>query len=120
MPQIRDNILVKVFGQLYPMPDAALEAGLSELSPLLGEENAAAALELDGETLLLNYEGVYFPLDDFLAALEPHFGPGTAGKIDFIDLEAWEICRLRFKNGKAAPFSVERRSLNHVLEYAGF
>ncbi len=114
----RDNILVKIYGQLQPMPEQALKAARDILSPLLGAEALEEALELDGDALLLNYEGVFFPLEEFLEVVQAHTQPRTEGKFHYIDLDAWEVERLDFTAGRLQARAGSRRSLNDVLEYA--
>lgn len=108
------NILVKIYGYLKPCKEQWLPALESSLY-LLGAE-AEGVLRLEGSMLQLSYEGIYFPLEDFLRAAAPLLGAESEGKIDYLDLEAWELTRYRFENG----FITSAKSdLNNVLAFSG-
>ena len=111
------NILVKVYGHVWPAPPVLLtdlRRLLDSLPP--GDMPVEEALELDGDLLRISYEGIYFPLDDALHILTPHLGPQSQGKIDYLDLEAWTLTRCR-----VCGQGLERSSapLNAVLDYSG-
>ena len=71
-------------------------------------------IALQGDTLLISYEGMAFPLEDVVVALE---GSVLTGKLDFLDLEAWTLTRHIWKDGH-----MMRRTgdLNAALESKGF
>lgn len=108
------NILVKVYGYLKPCDSSCLPSLESALY-LLGAE-AEGVLKLEGGMLQLSYEGVYFPLEDFLRAVSPLLSAQSEGKIDYLDLEAWELTRYRFENGFVTS---AKSDLNNVLAFSG-
>ncbi|MDE5833768.1 MAG: hypothetical protein K2H64_12475 [Desulfovibrio sp.] len=77
-------------------------------------ENAATSM--DGDALLISFEGIWFPVDEVLEALERSQTPAWKGKMDVLDLEDWRLIRYVFKDG-----SLVRREapLNNVLDYSG-
>ena len=97
----------------------------------LADENTLAAVEqagrealgheypwafLEGDTLRISWEGLYFPLEDVLSALAATLGSGSEGKLDYIDLEEWTLTRyVPGTNG----FQASKRDLNQVLDYSG-
>lgn len=111
------QVLVKVYGHVWPATASLLEA----LRPLMqslpsGEIPVEQTLELDGTLLRISYEGVYFPLDEALEILTPHIGPDSQGKVDYLDMEAWMLHRYRIVQGRLQGSSA---SLNAVLDYSG-
>lgn len=105
--------IVKVYGSVHPAGPDLAEAVHTVLSPW-GLDRSA---ELEGDLLRFSHEGVFFPLDDVLDVLSPFLGVGVAGRIDYIDLEAWTLTRFRIE-GKAIVKSI--RGLNDVLAYSGW
>lgn len=111
------QVLVKVYGHVWPTGTALLEA----LRPLVqslppGDISPEDALELDGNLLRISYEGVYFPLDEALDIIASHLGPTSQGKVDYLDMEAWTLQRHRIVEGSLQASSA---SLNAVLDYSG-
>lgn len=108
------NIRVKVYGFLRPCAQEGLDALRAALR-LLGDE-ADEALALEGELLNVTYEGAFFPVEDFMAALAPLLQEASKGKLDYLDMEEWKITRYSFDNG----FITQNvRDLNSVLDYSG-
>ena len=110
-----ERILVKVYAGLYPADAACVEAvrqAGSAACPAGGE----AWLFHEGEVLRISFEGAYFPEDEVLAACEACLPAHAQGKIDVLDVEAWELRRYAREDG---TFRLFRRGLNQVLEYAG-
>lgn len=101
------NILVKVYGNLYPADSNVFKA----VQAVCGE-----AAELDGDLLRLSFEGVWFPLEDMLTAIRPHLNASCRGKVDYLDLEAWTLTRHTII-GK--EITVACAPLNNVLAYSG-
>ena len=76
-------------------------------------------LFLKGDILQIAWEGVYFPLDEVLQALNTCLPPEAEGKIDFLDMEGWTLTRHVLLPGKTADrFSIATRCLNHVLDHS--
>lgn len=107
-------VLLKVYGNLHPA-DAGLRAAVAaacEARMPAGEE----AVSLEGDLLRIAFEGLYFPVEETLAAVQARLRPEQTGKLDVLDLEAWRLERHVFTDGRitsgAAP-------LNNVLEFSG-
>ena len=64
----------------------------------------------------VSFEGVYFPVDEVLAALARHLRPEHQGKLDVLDLENWRLTRHLFDQGRIRSSSAP---LNNVLDYSG-
>ena len=81
-------------------------------------------LFLEGDILRIAWEGIYFPLDEVLQALNACLPPEAEGKLDYLDLEAWTLTRHVLLPGTKTKqpdrFSIVTRSLNHVLAYSGY
>lgn len=82
---------------------------------MVGEESEGI-LSLAGNLLNIAYEGCYFPVEEFLAALKPELEAASQGKLDYIDMEKWTLTRYTF-NGGLVTFST--RGLNDVLAHSG-
>lgn len=107
---------LKVYGHVYPVGDALYAALASASAAALPDEDDIPVLEREGNMARFSFEGVFFPVDAVLAALEQHLGPELKGKLDVLDLEGWRLCRYTFTAGR-----IEQRSapLNSVLDYSG-
>ncbi len=70
---------------------------------------------LERDTVYLNVEGVFFPLDDVLASLQPFLQTGSNGKIDMVDMDAWLLIRAVFNGTEIRRSSA---SLNDILAWA--
>ena len=101
------NILVKVYGNIYPADSAMFQS----LQAICGE-----AVEMEGDLLRLSFEGIWFPLEDVLAALRPCLKSDCQGKLDYLDLEAWTLVRHTFAG---TEIQLSRAPLNNVLDYSG-
>lgn len=102
----------KAFGHLFPA-DAALFAAVETA---LSGWNLPDCTELSGDLLRIDFEGVFFPLDDVLEAVRPFLTPESVGKIDLIDMEQWTLTRTTFAGTAMTTKTV---GLNHVLDYSG-
>lgn len=102
----------KAFGHLFPADAALFDAVEAALSGW----NMPDCAELAGDLLRIDFEGVFFPLDDVLEAVRPFLKPESAGKIDLIDMEQWTLTRTTFAGTDMATKTV---GLNHVLDYSG-
>lgn len=108
------NRIVKVYGHLRPCLPEWLGPMQGSLG-ILGEE-ADGVLHISGELLNISYEGVYFPIEDFLQALAPLLDSASQGKVDYMDMDAWRLTRYSFDNGFITK---SERDLNSVLDYSG-
>lgn len=109
------NILVKVYGHIWPAPKALFRA-LEQAAHGALPSPEAPVVACDRDMVLLSFEGLYFPLDDVLETLEAHLDPTCQGKLDYLELEAWTLSRYEFVEGR-----MRRRTLplNHVLDHSG-
>lgn len=103
-----EHVLVKVYGSLHPADEATLEALASVTEP--------GQVEREGDLLRVAFEGIWFPIEDFMDALRPHLTDKSEGRIDFIDMDAW---RLRRHVIKGTVVEVKENSLNNVLDFSG-
>lgn len=114
-------VTAKVYAAFSPAPPGAAEEVARAAAAALGPEPPVVTQE--GDLLRLSWEGVYFPLEEVLSALAAVLPPEAEGRLDSIDLDAWTLTRHQRgqtqggRQGEA--FSVETRSLNHILDYSG-
>jgi len=109
------HILIKVYAGLHPA-DAACAEAVRRAGHTVLHDSGEAWLFHEGDLLRISFEGVYFPEDDVLAALETCLPAHAQGKMDVLDMEEWELRRYAREDG---GFRLSRRGLNHVLEYSG-
>ena len=108
-------VLLKVYGNLYPADAADLEA-LSRASASCVQEGSDAVVTLAGDLLRISFEGLFFPVDDVLAALAAILKPEQKGKLDVLDLEDWRLTRHLFAEGRISSRSAPP---NNVLDFSG-
>ncbi len=109
------HVLVKVYAHVWPVHQQ-LYTVWQELLPQSSVMDAEEMLCYEGDMLKLSYEGIYFPLDDFLESLHPFLHKESQGKLDYIDLEAWKLTRHKIQGKELV---VSSASLNNVLDYSG-
>lgn len=111
------NVLVKVYGNLYPVT-ASLYGQVQEVcrSGCIVENTDIPVVEQCGDLLRISYEGPFFPLDDLLESLAPRLEAGMQGKIDYIDLEDWTLTRHTIDG---ASLRVSSAPLNNIMDHAG-
>lgn len=114
-PAMSQPVLIKVYGSLFPADEAILQTLLPIAS--LASPQESAPIILEGDLLLISFEGVYFPLEDLAECLKGLLKSGMEGKIDFLDIENWKMTRYLIRDGKISHNSV---GLNHVMDYSGF
>lgn len=106
--------LLKVYASLERAPFELFEEAKKICQQACPAENARASM--DGNTLLISFEGIWFPHDEILEMIERRLTPDQKGKMDILDLEEWKMTRYVFQDGgikeKASP-------LNNVLDYSG-
>ncbi|WP_156908090.1 hypothetical protein [Desulfovibrio cuneatus] len=106
---------LKVYAAFAPVP-ASMEGVLAPLGAQAITENDDPWMWVEGDTLRISFEGVYFPVEDVVEALEANLPPACTGKLDVLLLDDWELHRYVWQGG---AFVVGKRSLNHVLSYSG-
>ena len=114
------QVIAKTYAAFSPAHEACRLAVREAGTTALGVD---PWLFLEGDILRIEWEGVYFPLDEVLQALNNCLPPDAEGKLDYLDLEAWTLTRhVLSQNTEAGPrnrFSITTRSLNYVLAYSG-
>ena len=109
------RVLIKVYAGLHPA-DAACADSVRQAGADAMHDSSDPWLFHACDLLRISFEGVYFPEDDVLAALEVCLPAHACGKMDVLDLDAWELRRYAREDG---TFRLSRRNLNAVLDYAG-
>ncbi len=102
-----EQVLVKVYGSITPADQALLRAAQS-----VAEESVS----LSGDMLLVSHEGIYFMMEDFLAAIKPCLRTGCEGRIDYIDVDEWTLTRYWIRDGIITHSTA---GLNHVMDHSG-
>lgn len=106
-------ILLKVYGHIWPAPSGlAPELCRIGRACLPGSEPVSQA----GDLVNISFEGLYFPVDDFVAAIRSSTCGREQGKLDVLDLENWQLTRWLIENG---ALSEHRAPLNNVLAWSG-
>ena len=108
-------VLLKVYGNLCPADAGtrAAVAGACEGRIPAGEEEAVT---LEGDLLRISFEGLYFPVEETLAAVAARLRPDQTGKLDVLDLENWRLERHVFADGRISSGAAP---LNNVLDFSG-
>ena len=107
-----ERILVKVYAGLHPA-DAACAEAVRRAGAAAHQDSDETWLFLEGDLLRISFEGLYFPEEDVLAALEACLPAQAQGKLDVLDIEGWELRRYARDGGS---FRLSRRGLNQVLD----
>ena len=107
---------IKVYAAFFPASASALAAVKKAGEPALGHDDADW-LFLEGEILRISWEGVYFPLEEVLAAFSNALLKNAEGRLDYLDMEEWSLTR-HLKS--AEGFQSSTRDLNQILEYSGY
>lgn len=105
-------MLLKVYGSLYPATSTQFARTAELCAQGLPPQDAVGF----GDSLLtVSFEGIWLPEDD-LAAIWLRALAGQSGKLDFLDLERWQLRRYELKDGVCRSASAP---LNNVLDYSG-
>ena len=102
----------KAYGNLSPAGEKAVQA----VDRVLMDWGIQQRAELAGDILRISFEGVFFPMDDVLAALKPFLCPISSGKMDLINMEEWTLTRAVFAG---TEIHLSSAGLNDVLAYSG-
>lgn len=108
--------LLKVYGHVHPISDAFYADLDAACADALADDADEPVLCRKGDMARVSFEGVYFPVDEVLAALARHLRPEHQGKLDVLDLENWRLTRHLFDQGRIRSSSAP---LNNVLDYSG-
>ncbi len=108
------NIMYKVYGAFYPV-EKELFTNILNIGNEAMPAQDEAWLFFEKDMLRFSFEGLYFPQDDILLALESRLSAESSGKLDILDMEQWKLYRHVWKNGN---FEKIERNLNDILEPA--
>lgn len=108
--------LLKVYGHIYPVDNEDFAALAHACADALPDTEDIPVIEMDGDMVRISFEGVYFPVDEVLAALNLLLRPGHQGKLDVLDMEGWRLTRHVFADGSIKSSSAP---LNNVLDHSG-
>ena len=106
--------IIKIYAAFSPVAEAVRQELETVEKDVMG--NGEEWLFWEDGLLRISFEGLYFPIEEALAILEPHLTGKSSGKLDILDLEDWTLTRHELRNGQ---LTASTRSLNHVLDYAG-
>ena len=109
-----ERVLIKVYAAFHPVERACVEAVRQAGAGAVSDE-AEAWLAHENSMLRISFAGLYFPEEEVLDALKKGLSPQAEGKIDVLDIEAWELRRVSFAQGAVTEM---RRGLNNILEYS--
>lgn len=105
-------VTLKAYGNIYPATENLRDA----LGKLCALAIPPASCQAKDGMLLISFEGVYFPTQEILAAIEAALDKTQRGKLDVLDIEGWVLERYIFANG---AITSKRAPLNNVLDYSG-
>lgn len=108
--------ILKAYGHVYPVSDDFFADLARACASALPDDAAEPVLARVGDMARFSFEGVYFPVDEALAAVARHLRPEHKGKLDVLDLENWRLIRHVFAEGR---IRVNTAPLNNVLDYSG-
>ncbi len=109
------TVLIKVYGHVWPVAPASLEA-LRPYFPPSEHMEAEEMLSYENDMLRMAFEGIYMDMEEVLHIVRSFLEKDSQGKIDYIDLEAWTLTRHRIENGL---MTVSTASLNAVMDHSG-
>lgn len=108
--------LCKAYGHVYPCGDALYRALEQAVSDVMGQEGDEPVLVREGDMARISFEGIHFPVEEVVQALEEGLTPDMQGKLDYLDLENWRLTRYRLEAGAVRSSSAP---LNNVLAFSG-
>ncbi len=108
------HVLYKVYGAFFPVEEATYNA-----LALAGRDAISATddpwLFFEKDMVRFSFEGIHFPTDDICDELARVLPFSATGKLDVLDLDAWNLLRHQWKDG---TLTRTIRNLNDVLEPA--
>jgi len=105
-----NNVLVKTYASICPASDGLYSA----MRTLLEDWHVEEALSRRGDTMLISYEGIYFPAEQAAQIIGAHLDNKSEGKLDYLDLENWQLHRYLILGRHLA---YRNASLDLSLEY---
>lgn len=107
-------VILKVYGNFQPVRPALG----ATLGAICGQAipGSPSPISLDGNLARVSFEGIFFPVDDFIDALAKEVSTGLEGKLDVLDLEAWTLRRYL---ARAGEITSRQSPLNNVLDFSG-
>ena len=112
---MKDHVLIKVYGHVWPIEKNVLEALRGYFSDS-GHMAMEDMLVYENDMLRISFEGIYFDIEEVMSTLKKYLQATSQGKVDYIDLEAWTLTRYSIDNG---IICISSASLNAVMDYAG-
>lgn len=110
-------VLLKVYSNLYPVTEAFAKKLEEATRGAYCAEEGTQIFFHEGNMARIAFEGLAFPVEEYIACIRKHLTPAMTGKLDVLDIEAWQLTRFSFQGG----FIQERKaSLNSVMDYSGF
>lgn len=106
-----EHILIKVYGSISNASPKLYAAALAMI-----EEQDENAVELDGTFFTISFEGIYFMMDEFIEAIKPHLTKECSGRIDYIDVDEWNLTRFWIEGGLITQNTA---GLNHIMDHSG-
>lgn len=106
-------VLLKVYGNLSPAGEELARSVSDCAQNAFPPENVQ--IYLDGDLLLISFEGIFFPTAETAAVLEKFLKPECVGKLDDLDIENWKMTRYSFAGGKMTKSAAP---LDNVLDYS--
>ena len=113
-----EKIYIKVHGSITNATSQLAEAATEILPSIVADASSydEKIIDLDGSLLSIHFEGLYFMIDDFLAAISPHITQDMEGRIDYIDMDEWTMTRFWINKGMLSHNTAD---LNQVMDFSG-
>lgn len=108
-------VLLKVYGNIAPAP-VGLAATLAKTALAALPPAQDPVISQVGELITISFEGIYFPLEETVAAILGSLKGNEKGKVDALDIEEWILTRYLIAAGQ---ISKQKAPLNHVLAWSG-
>lgn len=103
---------MKVYGSVHPL-QATEQAKLVKALEILLDDDV---VDTSGDMVRISYEGMYFPIDEVLEIIHEYLHEQSAGRIDYIDMDAWRLHRHIIEG---TTITEKTNNLNNILDYAG-
>lgn len=70
---------------------------------------------MQNDLIRINFEGIYFPIEETIEIIKPFLMPASQGKVDYIDIEEWISTRHTIQGMRIINSS---NSLNAIMDYS--